>query len=314
MAQPDGVPRTPRDAEPFAVGGAPGNRIPAPPPLPAPPAVSPTARPHTGFQRIYHWRDPVAWLLPVASAVLSFFAAAVLFHSTGIALALLALIFVHEMGHVVALKLMRIPVSAPIFVPLVGAFVVPGQIRRARDVAIVALAGPFSGGLCALACLVVSQQIGARDCLTPVFSGAHISDPCFSYIAGPGYSWLRLAYAGFLFNLFNLLPLFPLDGGRVAATISRWLWLLGILISVALLLVNPQPLTWILVLVAVALTVWAFRQREPLAPVSASTRARVSILIAYAGLALLLAVGMLLTQDDIQFIQAASFPFFRLHP
>lgn len=263
----------------------------------APPVLAP---PRRGFQRIYRWSDPVGWLVPLASAIFSFLAAAALFRSTGIALALLALIFVHEIGHIIALRLKRIPVSAPIFIPLVGAFVVTGQIQRARDAALVALAGPFTGGLGALACLAISRHIGATACLSPVFTGVQMNAPCFSYLDGPGYFWLELAFIGFLFNLINLLPLFPLDGGRVAAAVARWLWPLGILMSVAFLLVNPQPLTWILVFGAIALTIWERWQPEPLAPIQSSGRDKAGIIAAYAGLVLLLAAGLLLTLDYTQ--------------
>lgn len=308
MAQPEGIPHNPGTATPISASGGPESRPPAPHlPQPVVPARS-------GFQRIYSWRDPMGWLLSSGSAAASFLAAAVLFRSAAISLALLALIFVHEMGHVVALRLKRIPVSAPIFIPLVGAFVIPGQIRRARDMAVVALAGPFAGGLGALACLAISQHIGATDCLAPVFSGAQMSEPCFSYLLGPGYSWLLLAYVGFFFNLVNLLPLFPLDGGRVAATISRWLWPLGILLSLAFVLLDPQPLTWVLALIAIVLTVWAFIQREPLAPIQASTGARISIAGAYIGLIVLLAAGMLLTQGYLHIVQLTHFQYYQYRP
>lgn len=292
MAQPEGIPRDASAVNSVPTGSGVETHS---------PRVVPVSRPaRRGFQRIYRWRDPVGWLLPAASAILSFVVAAVFFRSSGIALALIAMLFVHEMGHVIALKLKRIPVSAPIFIPLVGAFVVTGQIRRARDAAAVALAGPFAGGLGALACLGVSAYIGNSTCLAPVFTGAHMRAPCFSYIFGPGYLWLVLAHLGFLFNLINLLPLFPLDGGRVAGTLSRWLWPLGILLSGTLLWLDPEPFTWILMLGAALLTLWAFTEREPFVSVQATARTKVGIAIAYAGLVLLLGAGTLLTHDYIQ--------------
>jgi len=301
MAQPDGVSHSPSVVRAVPANSEPEN------PTPTSPNISPVTPAHHGFQRVHHWRDPFGWLLPVASAAISFLAAAVLFRSSAVAFALLALIVVHEMGHIVALKLKRIPVSAPIFIPLIGAFVVTGQIKRVRDVAFIALAGPFSGGLGALACLLISQHIGDSACLAPVYSGVRVSNPCFSYLTGPGYSWLKLAYVGFFFNLVNLLPIFPLDGGRVAATISRWLWPLGALLSVAFLYLHPTPLTWGLTIIAIGLTIWAFWERESLAPVPASVRAKIGIAIAYVGLALLLAAGTLLTQDNLQIARLAPF-------
>ncbi|MGH2516864.1 MAG: site-2 protease family protein [Ktedonobacterales bacterium] len=305
MAQPDGLSH--RSGSPQA---SPASDRPDYPELPPPPSVAlPPARTDAGAQRTGFRRDRSGWLLSAGSAALSFLAAAALFRSGGIALALLALIFVHEMGHLVVLKLLRIPVSAPIFIPLIGAFVVSGQIHRARDAAIVALAGPFAGGMGALACLVIARRLGVVACLAPSLSDTQPYTSCFSYAAGPGYGWLVLANVGFIFNLINLLPLFPLDGGHVAATISRWFWPLGILISVALVLMNPNPITGILVLLAIALTLWAFWQPEPLTFLPAPFGTRVGITAAYVGVALLLAVGMLLTRDALQIARVAPFMF-----
>lgn len=305
MAQLEGIPRESGAVNPVPASGRPDAPIPVPH-MPPPLAPARNSTP-TGFQRIYHWRDPVGWLLPLASAFASFLAGAVLFRSIIVSLALLALIFVHEIGHVIALRLRHIPASAPIFVPLIGAFVVPGHIRRARDMAFVALAGPFTGGLGALACLLIARHASASECLMPVYSGLHMNDPCISYLYGSGYRWLLLAHVGFLLNLVNLLPLMPLDGGRVAWTISRRLWPLGILVSFALLLLDHEPLIWIIAVITFVLTLWAFWQREPLAPIPATPRAKVTIAVTYVGLALLLGAGMLLTQDYMQFMQANFF-------
>ncbi|MBE0343548.1 site-2 protease family protein, partial [Paenibacillus sp. 28ISP30-2] len=38
-----------------------------------------------------------------------------------------------------------------------------------------------------------------------------------------------LAYVGFFLNLINLLPIHPLDGGRISTAVTRWLWLVGLL-------------------------------------------------------------------------------------
>ncbi len=50
-----------------------------------------------------------------------------------------------------------------------------------------------------------------------------------------------LAYVGFFLNLFNLLPVVPLDGGRAMAAMAPWMWFLGLGAMVALALVFPQP-------------------------------------------------------------------------
>ena len=45
---------------------------------------------------------------------------------------------------------------------------------------------------------------------------------------------LALAYVGFLINLFNLLPVVPLDGGRAMAAMAPWMWFVGFGALVAL--------------------------------------------------------------------------------
>jgi len=66
------------------------------------------------------------------------------------ALGFVLLIFVHEMGHAVALRIEGIPAGPPVFIPFVGAFVaMHGQPRDAGVEARVAIAGPISGAVAA---------------------------------------------------------------------------------------------------------------------------------------------------------------------
>ena len=48
------------------------------------------------------------------------------------------------------------------------------------------------------------------------------------YVATGSRLVLVLSWFGFTMNLFNLLPVPPLDGGRVAAAISPWFWVAGL--------------------------------------------------------------------------------------
>jgi Zn-dependent protease len=122
------------------------------------------------------------------------------------------LIFVHEMGHVWASKRKGLPVSAPIFIPFLGAMI--NMKRHPRDAATeayVAIGGPLLG------------TIGAAV----VFAAAYVWDSGLLY---------SLAYTGFFLNLINLLPIHPLDGGRIATAVSRWLWLVGLVGGLAVIL------------------------------------------------------------------------------
>ena len=62
---------------------------------------------------------------------------------------------------------------------------------------------------------------------------------------------IALAYFGFFINLFNLLPVMPLDGGRAAAAMTPWMWFLGFGVLVALAFLNPgNPILLIIVIFA----------------------------------------------------------------
>jgi Zn-dependent protease len=123
------------------------------------------------------------------------------------ALGIIFLLFLHEMGHVIVLRAKGVPASAPIFIPLMGAFVaMKGMPRNAKDEAEIGIAGPILGTVAALLCLV------------PFFTGSRIG------------LWPALAYFGFFINLFNLIPVTPLDGGRIVGAISRKAWIVGLLL------------------------------------------------------------------------------------
>src|SRR5260370_13230695 len=104
------------------------------------------------------------------------------------AIGLVVMLFIHEMGHAIVMKLKGIPIGGMIFIPLLGAAVIMRQLpRNARDEAEVGIAGPIAGALSAMVSL----------------SMAHIY---------PGTVCAPLAYFGVFLTLFNLLPLllFPL--------------------------------------------------------------------------------------------------------
>lgn len=113
------------------------------------------------------------------------------------ALGLVLSIYVHEMGHVMALRRLGIPATAPMFIPGLGAFVRLKQPPRSpAEDARTGLAGPLWGGAAALACYGV---------------GTLASAPLF----------LALAHMGALINAFNLIPVWQLDGGRAWNALNR---------------------------------------------------------------------------------------------
>lgn len=107
-------------------------------------------------------------------------------------------IYVHEMGHVVALHKFGIRASAPMFIPGIGAVVrLKERLHSPIENARVGLAGPWWG----LGATVVSWGIGMATESKLAFAIAHVS------------AWI---------NLFNLTPVWQLDGSRAFGALSRW--------------------------------------------------------------------------------------------
>jgi Zn-dependent protease len=113
------------------------------------------------------------------------------------ALGLVLSIYVHEMGHVIALRRYGFKATAPMFIPGLGALIrLQQHVVNSREDAEIGLAGPIYGLGAALSCLAVWYATG---------------NPFFAAIAGVG-AWI---------NLFNLLPIGSLDGGRGFHAMSR---------------------------------------------------------------------------------------------
>src|SRR6266568_821057 len=125
------------------------------------------------------------------------------------AIGLVLLLFVHEMGHAIVMKLKGIPIGGMIFIPLLGAAVIMKQMpKNAKDEAEVGIAGPIAGAIAAMVCLTLAREY-------------------------PDTVWAPLAYFGFFINLFNLIPIVPFDGGRVLGAIDRRIWIIGFIGLVA---------------------------------------------------------------------------------
>lgn len=216
-----------------------------------------------------------SYLIFIGSAALSVGAFWLWTNSWVLGVGIVALLFVHEMGHFIVIRAKGLPASLPVFIPLLGAYVTMRQApRNVRDEAEIALAGPIAGGLAGLGCLALYQVTGEPMLIT-------------------------LAYLTFFINLLNLVPISPLDGGRIVGAISRWLWPLGLAAVCVAYFYNPQ--NWVLLLVAVfgfAQTIGRFattRSRDPYYKISFLARLYVTTL--YFGLAGALVLGMLATRN-----------------
>lgn len=177
------------------------------------------------------------------------------------------LIFVHELGHAIVMRRHGIAAGAPVFIPFIGAVIaMRGVPRDAWVEAIVGIGGPVLGSVGALACLLVAWSTGSQ-------------------------LWYALASTGFLLNLFNLLPISPLDGGRIVGVISRWFWAVGYAIGIAMFIVTRHPMLFLILVFGLLSLGRVIRGPRPgyyrVAPAK-----RLAMGIAYFGLAALLALGM----------------------
>jgi Zn-dependent protease len=187
------------------------------------------------------------------------------------AIGFIALLFVHELGHYLEAKRQGLDVGAPVFIPFLGAAILlkENPLDAWRE-AQIAIAGPIVGSLGAAAVWFVGEQQNS-DLL------------------------IALGFTGFFLNLFNLLPVVPLDGGRIAAAIHPILWLVGFAGLIALVFVAPNPLLIIIALV-VGLELWRRWQERGTAEAEGYYRIkpwqRVAATVGYFGLAALLVLGM----------------------
>ncbi len=187
------------------------------------------------------------------------------------AVGFVALLFLHEIGHVIQLRREGIQASAPMFIPFLGAVVTAKSMGDdAAAEARVGLAGPVLGTLATLV-------------------------PLGIWVATGNEFWQALAYVGFFLNLFNLLPVLPLDGGRAMAALSPWVWLVGYAALIALTIAFFNPI--LLLILAFGgfelFNRWKARNTpEARAYHAIPARTRAIVALVYLGLVVGLAIGV----------------------
>ena len=152
-------------------------------------------------------------------------AAYTLLWSWKFAIGFVLLLLVHEMGHVLQARREGLDASAPVFIPFLGAAILLKDLDKkdAATEARVGLAGPVLGSLGALACVGLYEATGNE-------------------------MYQALAFVGFFLNLFNLLPVLPLDGGRAMAALSPWMWIAGYVTLVVMAVLYPNPIMLLILL------------------------------------------------------------------
>jgi len=155
-----------------------------------------------------------------------------IFTSWQFAVLLVLQLFVHEYGHVHAMKRTGMRVRGMYFIPFLGALAVTEDaFTSRRQQAYVALNGPLWGGLLTL------LPVAAWS-----YTGSHF--------------WATVAVTWAVINLFNLLPITPLDGGRLLSAFANSfssqlgvaVGVLGLAAAVALGLAMGLSVVWLIAL------------------------------------------------------------------
>jgi len=134
------------------------------------------------------------------------------------ALGFVVILVVHEVGHALTIRARGLRTGAMVFIPFIGgAVTLRHQPRSAYVDAQIGLGGPIAGTAASVGSFLIWR---ATD------------EPLF----------LALAFGGFIINLFNLTPVGPLDGGRIAGAITKWMWMFGAAIIAVALVVWRNPL------------------------------------------------------------------------
>lgn len=216
---------------------------------------------------------PKLKLLSTGATALVSVAAYSLFWGWQFAAGFVALLFVHEMGHVIQLRREGIKASTPMFIPFLGAAIFSRSLgENAAAEARVGLAGPVLGTLGAVAVAIAAALTGS-DLLR------------------------ALAYVAFFLNLINLIPVVPFDGGRAMAAVSPWLWFAGIggLVAMIVLLHNLFLLIFILLALREMPRRWRqlrSRSLEQAAYYRVPHAQRIAIGLVYIALIVVLGFGM----------------------
>ena len=217
---------------------------------------------------------------PTVISMIIAFGIYLLFFGPWFALGVVLLILVHEMGHLLFSYLEGVPMSLPVFLGPFGAFTqIRGPVRDARQEAIIALGGPLVGTVAAILLYLFATTMQPGTTQAFLFA---------------------LAYFGCFINLFNLIPMSPLDGGRIANAISRWMNVVGLVIMLGFFLLFGNPFALILLVIGGITTVQRFRNAaRGLEPKSVSPAARAVIGLVWLGMLVLAAGGLTVTHNAI---------------
>ena len=192
------------------------------------------------------------------------------------------MILVHEMGHLIAARMEGVKASIPFFVPFMGAAIfLKDHPRDARSEAIIGIGGPITGTIAAVGMLSLAGSLNPNTTL--------------------GLLCIRLAYYGFFINLFNMIPMSPLDGGRILGAVSKWFNVVGLGLIVLGIVegVLNSPILWLIVILGAYGTYRRFKHPEHEGYYAVSPMSRLVIGASYLGLLAILIGGIVVTESYV---------------
>jgi len=148
------------------------------------------------------------------------------------AIGLVGMLFVHEMGHVAAMRMKGYETKAPVFIPFLGAVIFAPPMHKRDDEAFIGIGGPVLGSFGALLVFAAWFLIEDKQSNLAVIT-------------------LMVSYVGMFLNIFNLIPISPLDGGRITQAIGPWFKYVGVLLLAVFSALFREPVIlfiWLLVL------------------------------------------------------------------
>jgi Zn-dependent protease len=145
-----------------------------------------------------------------------------------LAVVIMFVLLAHELGHYFAFRAYGLPARLPAFVPLLGAFTAGAPPEDLEHDAYIALAGPLTGLGLAAACYAFA-------------------------IATQERFWYACADLSAFLNLFNMIPVPPFDGGRIANALWPPLWWAGLAIFLAFAFFFHIPIFFIAIIAVLGL-------------------------------------------------------------
>ncbi|MEI8223861.1 MAG: site-2 protease family protein [bacterium] len=172
--------------------------------------------------KLMKFAKPMVTIITIAISILAYS----IVYSPWIAVGLVTLIFVHEMGHVIAMNRLGFKTSGPVFIPFLGAALFAPRDMTRKQEAILGIGGPLLGSLFAFLVAGIAYLTHSKELM-------------------------MIGYLGIFINLFNMVPISPLDSGRVTQAVGKFFPIIGFLILIGVTLAFKSPgilLIWILVL------------------------------------------------------------------